>query len=174
MATILSNFTKEQIQQIVNTSLTKREVAIKLGYSANSGSAQTLLKEYFEQNNINTSHLSNSSKKYTKEEVFVQNGTIAQHSLVDWFKKEDIPYECSICGQQPFWNGKPLIMILDHINGVHNDDRLSNLRWVCPNCNYQLDTTGFKKIRVKNSKQSNFCIDCGKEVSEGSARYIKC
>ena len=45
--------------------------------------------------------------------------------------------KCSICGQQPKWNGKPLIMILDHINGNHRDDRLENLRWVCPNCNYQ-------------------------------------
>ena len=35
-------------------------------------------------------------------------------------------------------------MILDHINGDNKDDRLENLRWVCPNCNYQLDTTNGK------------------------------
>lgn len=174
MSSILSNFTKEQIQQIVNSSSTKREVAIKLGYSANSGSAQQLLKTYFEQNHIDISNLKQTNKRYTKEEVFIQNGTISQHSLVEWFKKENIPYKCSICGQQPIWNGKPLIMILDHINGIHNDDRLSNLRWVCPNCNYQLDTTGYKKNRVKKLKPANLCIDCGKEISQGSIRCIKC
>lgn len=173
MSSILNNFTKDQIQKIVNSSLTKREVLIKLGYSANSGSAQTLLKEYFEQNNIDTSHLTKSNKIYTREEVFSENSTIAQHSLVSWFKKENIPYKCSICGQQPFWNNKPLIMILDHINGIHNDNRISNLRWVCPNCNYQLDTTGFKKMRVKQSNKT-FCIDCGKEISKNSLRCLEC
>ena len=44
---------------------------------------------------------------------------------------------------KPIWQGKPLTLILDHINGKNNDDRLENLRWVCPNCNRQLPTTGF-------------------------------
>jgi len=65
--------------------------------------------------------------------------------LRNWYKKGNYTkYECSICGQEPFWNGKELTLILDHINGVHTDDRLENLRWVCPNCNYQLDTTNGK------------------------------
>ncbi len=35
-----------------------------------------------------------------------------------------------------------MTLILDHINGENHDDRLENLRWVCPNCNQQLPTTG--------------------------------
>jgi len=72
-------------------------------------------------------------------------------------------------------------MILDHINGVHNDDRLENLRWVCPNCNYQLDTTGFKKIRVinatkprKNAAKIKYCIDCNKQIDSEAIRCIDC
>jgi len=38
------------------------------------------------------------------------------------------------------WNGKKMSLILDHINGVWNDDRIENLRIVCPNCNAYLDT----------------------------------
>lgn len=64
-------------------------------------------------------------------------------------------------------------MILDHINGKHRDDRLENLRWVCPNCNYQLETTGFKKIRVKENN-TLYCIDCGKKISKGSIRCLQC
>ena len=93
MKKIIDNFTKEQIQEIVNSSFTKRQVAIKLGYSANSGSAQTVLIEYFQKNNIDTSALTKTNKKYTKKEVFSENGTIAQHSLVSWYKKENPVYQ---------------------------------------------------------------------------------
>ena len=53
---------------------------------------------------------------------------------------------CSICNQHPFWNNKPMIMILDHINGIPDDWRIENLRLVCANCNTQLPTYMSKNI----------------------------
>lgn len=53
---------------------------------------------------------------------------------------------CSICQQPPSWNGKPLTIILDHINGKPDDWRVTNLRLVCPNCDIQLPTFGSKNI----------------------------
>ena len=124
----LDNFTPEQVQQIVNSCTTKKEVAIKLGYSSDGGTVNRALTKYFNEHNIDISSLKvKAVPKYTRETVFIEQGTIAQHSLVDWYKKEDVPYKCSICGQEPFWNGKPLIMILDHINGIHIDDRLEKM-----------------------------------------------
>ncbi len=38
------------------------------------------------------------------------------------------------------WRGSKLSLILDHINGISNDNRLENLRFVCPNCNATLKT----------------------------------
>jgi HNH endonuclease len=43
--------------------------------------------------------------------------------------------ECYECGQQAMWRGKPLVLVLDHINGVSDDYRPENLRLLCPNCN---------------------------------------
>lgn len=47
--------------------------------------------------------------------------------------------KCSICGLSE-WNGKEIPIELDHINGVHSDNRLINLRILCPNCHAQTDT----------------------------------
>lgn len=54
--------------------------------------------------------------------------------------------ECSDCGLTE-WCGKRLSMHIDHINGIHNDHRLENLRMLCPNCHSQTDTYGGKNRR---------------------------
>jgi len=55
-------------------------------------------------------------------------------------KEGILEYNCSSCGIGDEWNGKPITLQLDHINGVNNDHRLDNLRMLCPNCHSQTDT----------------------------------
>ena len=57
---------------------------------------------------------------------------------------------CAICGQVPEWQGKPLVLILDHINGINNDNRLENLRILCPHCNSQQSTFCGRKNKGRN------------------------
>lgn len=47
---------------------------------------------------------------------------------------------CALCGLKPVWNGKPLVLRLDHENGNRSDNREKNLRLICPNCDSQLPT----------------------------------
>ncbi len=47
---------------------------------------------------------------------------------------------CAICGIGPVWNDRPLMLRLDHENGINDDYRLENLRLLCPNCDSQTDT----------------------------------
>jgi hypothetical protein len=49
-----------------------------------------------------------------------------------------------------------LSLILDHINGVNNDNRIENIRIVCPNCNATLDTHCGKNKSKKNILKSRF------------------
>ena len=61
-----------------------------------------------------------------------------------------IPYVCAICSIPPVWNEKPMSLVLDHINGVDNDHRLENLRFICNNCDTQLPT--FKGRNKKSNR----------------------
>jgi hypothetical protein len=47
---------------------------------------------------------------------------------------------CYECDSPPLWRGRPLVLVLDHINGDHSDNRVQNLRLLCPNCNSQQPT----------------------------------
>ena len=75
------------------------------------------------------------------EQILIKNSTYANTNNL---KKRLInagmlKYHCSICGINE-WQGKELVLQLDHINGIHNDNRLENLRLLCPNCHSQTDT----------------------------------
>jgi hypothetical protein len=83
------------------------------------------------------------------EDVFVEKSTYARHRLKKRIiDQKMIPYICDCCGIGPLWNGKPMPLILDHINGINNDNRLENLRFVCSNCDSQLPTY---KAKNKNN-----------------------
>jgi hypothetical protein len=93
----------------------------------------------------------NKAKKFKDEDVFVANSTYARHHIKKRIiEDKKIPYCCAVCGIDPIWNGKPMPLILDHINGINDDNRLSNLRFVCSNCDSQLDTY---KSRNRGRKQ---------------------
>ena len=64
-------------------------------------------------------------------------------------KNKLLPYMCNECGISE-WKGNSLSLHLDHINGINNDNRLDNLRFLCPNCHSQTDTFAGKNINRKN------------------------
>lgn len=65
-------------------------------------------------------------------------------------KEGYLEYKCVWCGITDTYNDKPIVLHLDHINGINNDHRLENLRLLCPNCHSQTDTwCGRGKVRSK-------------------------
>ena len=98
--------------------------------------------------------------KYSKE-LFIENsgarreyikGLIIKHNLIE--------YICSECKLNNYWNNKVLSLQLDHINGVRNDNRLENLRFLCPNCHTQTETWCSKnKSKTINSLEIDDIIE---------------
>lgn len=143
----LKDFTKEQIIEKVNNCTSLSGLARELNYHSR-GAILNTIKNYLVENNIDFSHftgLAPGRQVRTPENIFIMGSTASQKVLRRHYKDGNYTeYKCSICGLEPFWNGKELSLTLDHINGNNTDDRLENLRWVCPNCDRQLDTYGSK------------------------------
>jgi Zn finger protein HypA/HybF involved in hydrogenase expression len=96
-----------------------------------------------------------ASRRLSTDQVFVENSTYARHNLKRRIIKEQLlPYKCGCCGNTGEHNNKALVLQLDHINGINNDHRLANLRFLCPNCHTQQDTYAAKNI----VKQKNITV----------------
>jgi hypothetical protein len=81
-----------------------------------------------------------SKRSFPDEAVFVENGpSLNGPSIVRRLLAKGVLYRCAICGIAD-WCGQTLVLHLDHINGVHNDHRVENLRLLCPNCHSQTPT----------------------------------
>ena len=101
----------------------------------------------------------NCSSEYRSNEKY-KNYLNNQESYINqenmrWVKKfilKEQNHKCAICGMEDNWNGKPIVFILDHIDGHAGNNCRDNLRLICPNCDSQLDTY---KSKNKYSDRSN-------------------
>ena len=146
---LLNQYSKDELAHIVSISNSWKNLAKNLGYNCNSSDLKSQIQKRVFELEIDVSHFKSTRSgqvERTEDNVFIKNSTASQNTLRMWYKRGNYTeYKCSICGQEPFWNGKEMTLILDHIDGDNTNDELSNLRWVCPNCNIQLPTTNRRK-----------------------------
>ncbi len=90
----------------------------------------------------------NSRTIFSNDDILVENSSYPRHRLKERLINQNLlEYKCQQCGNIGSHNDKPLVLQLDHINGVNNDNRLKNLRFLCPNCHTQQDTYAAKNIK---------------------------
>ena len=170
MSCLMYAISDEKFLELIQRSSSIREVLYSLGYNNNSGENNLLFHQRCEELGIDWKkelRTKNYSRvKRTFENVFCKNSTADQTTLKAWYIKGDYsPYECSICGISE-WNEQPLVLRLDHINGDNRDNRLENLRWLCPNCDSQQDTYCGRNLKYQPFKEQPRCIECGKPITK--------
>jgi hypothetical protein len=178
-------FTETELRTAIARSKSWTQVLRELEYCPTGGNSATV-KKYAEMWGLSIGHFDPYAGVMERirrpakplSEVLVEGSTYSRSNLKPRLYDEGLKQPvCELCGQGEVWRGRHMSLILDHINGVRNDNRLENLQIVCPNCAATLDTHCGKAIstppplrncqrcgtmfRAKHGPQSFCSRDCG-------------
>lgn len=154
-----------------------QEVLFTLGYTNSGGNNNLLFNQRCQELGIDwrqemCGNNSQIRQKRTFNNIFCQNSTVDQSTLRAWYLKgKYTQYQCSIC-KISSWQGQELHLRLDHINGCNNDNRLENLRWLCPNCDSQQDTYCGRNLKHRALQEDKYCKKCGNLIISADKKTI--
>lgn len=154
-----TKYERKNLEKVVRDSNTLTDCLNNMGLRCAGGNYMTLNK-YIDEYGISTDHFISDEQRlkgaiaYIKKtkiptnDILVSGSSYNRTNLKKRLVDEGLlEYNCEKCDNGGKWMGHNLSLHLDHINGVHNDNRLENLRFLCPNCHSQTDTYAGKATR---------------------------
>jgi hypothetical protein len=152
-------YTEDVLREAVRNARSMADVLRHLGLALNGG-AHAHLRRRIDAFGIDTSHFlgrahyrgSVSRRRRTAEEILVVRARDVRRAHPDMLRRAltetGAAYRCADCGIGDEWQGRPLILHVDHVNGDFADCRRENLRFLCPNCHSQTDTYAGRNRRI--------------------------
>lgn len=140
---VTGRWSEESVKLALVDSNTYGDVLEKLGLKAIGHNNKTLQKYLALYGLVFTSkpHLNRRYTSRSNDDIFVADCTTVRHVVKQRIISHNLlPYVCGGCGLTDTWNGQKLVLQLEHINGLRDDNRLSNLEFLCPNCHSQTST----------------------------------
>ena len=158
---------KENLIIIIANSISRSEVLKKLGLRA-AGNNGLTLRKYIKLYDLDTSHFKKNWETMARlskenaiplEKILIKDSTYQRgHLKIRLYNSGFKERKCEKCGQGENWNGEKISLILDHINGIYNDNRIENLREADKSKNagnqkiIKKSRSGIKGVRIKNNK----------------------
>lgn len=194
---IFDSYSKRELEQVLRDYDTWSEILSVLGSYDKHNKMLPTLKKRLDFLKIDYSFVDdrpikrkegvsrNQFTKHTDIEIFCKNNGLSMSVVKRAFKEHiEIPYECAICHLPPTWQGKPLVLTMDHVDGDTDNNEFTNLRWVCPNCDRQLSTYANRNKKRSSSRPllsmserktgKDICPLCGKEKDKDAECCIEC
>jgi len=175
-------FTREELSEAIARSYSWAETLRRLQYRSAGGNWLTAKKyaslwaiptEHFDPDRVRSAALRRSAVPRPLKEILVEHSAYSRHHLKRRLFAEGVKERrCELCGQGETWRGSRMALILDHVNGVPDDNRLENLRIVCPNCAATFDTHCARKNRLPVVPRS--CLHCGGDFAPRYRRQRYC
>ncbi len=149
MGNLLGNIIKRQFEDTIKESTSMADAARKLDIPYSTFKRQCIQLGLWRKNQGRQGMVGlGGPERIILEDVFsgkhkakIQNARLREMLIAQGYLER----KCATCGNEGEWKGETLILDLDHVNGNTEDNRLENLRILCPNCHRITPTWGRQK-----------------------------
>ena len=179
---------KEELEEAIKASLTMSDALRKLGIYTHQ-SQPAYYKRRAQEYGISMDHFEPyvpekwggpGLEKPTHLILVKGDRRVSAKVLTRAMVQSGVPHLCAGCGRGPKWQNKPLMLQIDHINGDSTDQRIENLRFLCPNCHSQTDNfcgrknKKYREVDAMGRVIKHQCPKCGGYMSKYGELCRKC
>jgi Zn finger protein HypA/HybF involved in hydrogenase expression len=164
-------YTKEILEDAVKKSTSVTDVLRNINCPM-SGGGHSHISRKLKKYNIDTSHFHSSVahliknaqrsailRRRSAKDILTLSSIerrIPAHVLKRALDEMKIEYKCQKCKINSY-DSMPITLEVDHINGNWQDNKLENLRYLCPNCHSQMSTCHRKNMKISDEQILEAC-----------------